>query len=547
MASSESNTQQEIVPDSVIPHGDLPPLRYRDLPESVSLRRMVGPGIILAGLALGSGEFVLWPKITFLSGFVFFWACVLGVTTQFFLNMEITRWTLATGESVITGFCRLNRRWAGVFLLLNTIPWMIPAWAEGSAHMMGWLIWGEAFQPNEWSMVWLSIGGLVLCGVILTAGPVLYETVERIQLVMVMVIMILVIVMAIAVVRTDAIVAQLNGLFSIQLPDPGSEVSVTMLLGAIAFAGLGGTLNLSQSNYIKDKGYGMGKYIGRITSPITGQQEAISEVGYHFHHTDENLARWKRWWKMANIEHFFSFFVTCLICLVLLTLISYSLFYQPDGELRPDAGQYQDNMEFVWGEAQLMASANVLGPMTLGIFLIMGITILLTTEFALLDAVSRVSTDVVKVNWVRENERWSEGRLYYVFLWGMILLGAAIILLKKFGLDISTFGLFVLSAALNGVVMFLFSILLLIMNFKLLPRALRANWFRVLVLVWSILFFGFFTVMAGKASLSKIFPEAEKKQLVQPGSKQAAVRPRSQQAVQPVAGLDRNDRGVGRG
>ncbi|MEK6248809.1 MAG: Nramp family divalent metal transporter, partial [Planctomycetales bacterium] len=357
MDSSEINAQQEIVPDTIIPHGDLPPLRYRDLPKSISLRRMVGPGVILAGLALGSGEFILWPKITYLSGFVFFWACVVGVTTQFFLNMEITRWTLATGESVITGFCRLSRHWAAVFLLLNILPWMIPAWADGSAHMMGWLFWGDAFQPSEWSMVWMSIGGLVLCGVVLTAGPIVYDTVERIQLVLVLAILVMVTVLAVAVVRPDAIVAQLQGAVSFQMPaaDSTSGVTVTVLLGAIAFAGVGGTLNLSQSNYIKDKGFGMGKYIGRITSPITGQQEAISEVGYHFHHTEENMARWKRWWRMANIEHFFSFYVTCLACLVLLTLISYSLFYQSDGVLRPDAGQYKDSMDFVWGEAQLLS------------------------------------------------------------------------------------------------------------------------------------------------------------------------------------------------
>ena len=64
---------------------------------------MIGPSIMLAGLSLGSGEFVLWPLITYRVGFVFFWACILGVTTQYFLNLEIERWTLATGESAITG------------------------------------------------------------------------------------------------------------------------------------------------------------------------------------------------------------------------------------------------------------------------------------------------------------------------------------------------------------------------------------------------------------------------------------------------------------
>ena len=69
---------------------------------------MIGPSIMLAGLALGSGEFVLWPYITYKSQFVFFWACLLGVTTQYFINMEITRWSLATGESAVSGFARLS-------------------------------------------------------------------------------------------------------------------------------------------------------------------------------------------------------------------------------------------------------------------------------------------------------------------------------------------------------------------------------------------------------------------------------------------------------
>ena len=44
-------------------------------------------------------------------------------------------------------------------------------------------------------------------------------------------------------------------------------------------------MNLCQSNYIRDKGYAMGSHVGRITSPLTGQEEAITEVGYHFPHT----------------------------------------------------------------------------------------------------------------------------------------------------------------------------------------------------------------------------------------------------------------------
>ena len=35
------------------------------------------------------------------------WAGVLGLLTQYFINMEIERYTLATGETAVTGFPRL--------------------------------------------------------------------------------------------------------------------------------------------------------------------------------------------------------------------------------------------------------------------------------------------------------------------------------------------------------------------------------------------------------------------------------------------------------
>src|SRR5690349_8929559 len=99
----------DIVPSDVIPAGVLPPLRWRDMPPPAPMLKMIGPSVILAGLALGSGEYIIWPFITFKSQFVFFWACLLAVITQYFLNLEIMRWTLATGESALIGMQRLSR------------------------------------------------------------------------------------------------------------------------------------------------------------------------------------------------------------------------------------------------------------------------------------------------------------------------------------------------------------------------------------------------------------------------------------------------------
>lgn len=485
----------ELVPDSVIPQGTLPPLRYRDLPEVVPLRRMLGPSIILAGLALGSGEFVLWPNIVYHSQFVFFWACILGVATQYFLNMEIMRWTLATGESAITGFCRLSRHWAWIFLILNVIPWMIPAWAKGSADMASWLFFGVEHTPDGGVVspyvFPLAIGGLVFCGIVLTAGPVVYETVEKVQGFLVCSILVMVVVLACLVVRWDAVEALFQGALSIgKLPNTPA-LSTAMLLGALAFAGAGGTLNLGQSNYIKDKGYGMGAYIGRITSPITGQEEAVVEVGYHFRDTVENRARWQRWWRAASIEHLVSFFLTCLMCLMLLTLICYSVFYAPDGSHASDiqSGGRHD-LTFISDEADGIASRLASGgDWARTLFLVMGLAILLTTEFGVLDACSRISTDIVKVNWLRDSERWTESRLYYLFLWGTIGFGVVILALAP-----GTLAMFEVAASLNGTVMFLYSGTLLYLNRRALPPGVRTSLWRCAILTWSVLFFGFFTV-----------------------------------------------------
>src|SRR5688572_15872501 len=70
----------------------------REMPaEPKQYWRLIGPGIIAAGVGLASGEFILYPYIASQVGLVFVWAALVGLATQFFLNMEIERYTLATG------------------------------------------------------------------------------------------------------------------------------------------------------------------------------------------------------------------------------------------------------------------------------------------------------------------------------------------------------------------------------------------------------------------------------------------------------------------
>ena len=57
--AGQSRLVGENVPHEIIPCDILPPATYRDLPEAPPWKRLIGPSILLLGLSIGSGEFVL--------------------------------------------------------------------------------------------------------------------------------------------------------------------------------------------------------------------------------------------------------------------------------------------------------------------------------------------------------------------------------------------------------------------------------------------------------------------------------------------------------
>ena len=75
------------------------PLGEQDLPKPLPLRKLIGPSFILLGLGLGSGEVILWPYLASNYGLGIAWAIVIGLTMQFFINMEVERYALEIGRA----------------------------------------------------------------------------------------------------------------------------------------------------------------------------------------------------------------------------------------------------------------------------------------------------------------------------------------------------------------------------------------------------------------------------------------------------------------
>jgi hypothetical protein len=111
---AETTSREESAADAGwnLPTRGLPsPLGSRDLPEPLPFRKIIGASVIILATALGSEELILWPYIVTQVGIGILWLAVVGFTMQFFLNMEIERYTLATGETAVAGFTRFWKPW----------------------------------------------------------------------------------------------------------------------------------------------------------------------------------------------------------------------------------------------------------------------------------------------------------------------------------------------------------------------------------------------------------------------------------------------------
>jgi hypothetical protein len=103
--------------------------------------------------------------------------------------MEIERYTLATGETAVTGFTRFWMPWGIFFILGAILPNAWPGWATSGATVLTFIFeWGEGARIPSPSYF------LVAIGLALTLSPVIYQTLEKVQMVLIGIILLFVLV-----------------------------------------------------------------------------------------------------------------------------------------------------------------------------------------------------------------------------------------------------------------------------------------------------------------------------------------------------------------
>src|SRR3989338_1871210 len=94
------------MPTTTVP---LTTIAKKEFPTPLSFKKLIGPSFIILALGLGSGEVILWPYLVSNYGLGIAWGAILGITFQFFINLEIERYALVRGESVFVGLAKQSR------------------------------------------------------------------------------------------------------------------------------------------------------------------------------------------------------------------------------------------------------------------------------------------------------------------------------------------------------------------------------------------------------------------------------------------------------
>ncbi len=455
-----------------------PALQRADMPEKAAgFWRMAGPGAVLVGLSIGAGELVIWPRTVAEFGGSMIWAAILGVFLQMWLNFEVGRYTIATGESVYTGFSRIWRGFGAVFILFNVFGWLAPGWGLASGLALKALLVGpDGFGSGTfWTCVtFVGVAGMLF-------GPkIAYKSVERSIELLVVIVSLSLVVVAVQVGTADAWGELFRGAINVPYRDPG--MSVKSFFIAIVFAGAGGTANLFYTFYLRDKGLGMGSRIPAMENPLRGVKHATGVVGYRYDETEENASRFRAWFSHIRKDTMLFFWGLNTVTILLFIFGALAVLH-PKG-IVPDENNLVWEMSSILGETW--------GTTGRYLFLIVGVATLFSTQLTLVDGVSRSIADIIHATFPASQKR-PLGYWYVLIAALWIVAGCGITWVME-ARGVSNLGFLFNAAYVGGFAMAVYAPLLLIMNYRFLPKSARPGPVHAIMMLACCLVYGGFAI-----------------------------------------------------
>lgn len=448
------------------------PFETKTLPPPPHWSKAVGVGIVAMGLAIGTGELILWPHLITKYGLGLLWAAVMGITFQYFINQEVARHAMATGESFFTSSSRIFKWFAPFWLFSAILLYIWPGWASALGTILREIVGFGDYKL--WAVVSL---GLVL--ILTFSGRIAYRLLEGSLKITVPVFFVLLVINSFLNLSPAHLAGAIKGIFNIGYIPKGIDISV--LIGAIVFAGAGGLLNTCVSLWYRDKQAGMGKYVGRITNPVTGKVESVSYEGYKFEPTKENLINWKKWMAFLRVDQGIIFWLLGLITLVLLSVNAYAVLTPKN--LVPEGVNVAVFQAHIFGEHW--------GTLGFYSFLVMAFLMLFSVVWTIIDAFARIVSDILYVNShtgpfkksLHFLQRLSVSHMYYVLVVLIVVCSALLLPLKQ------PLVLLTISAVLGGCIMAVYTPVIIYLNNKKLAKPLRPGWFTNMMMIAASIFY----------------------------------------------------------
>ena len=329
------------------PLGTAPRFGWRQLPL------LIGPGLVMGASAIGGGEWLTGPMATARYGGAILWLATLSIVGQTLYNIEISRYTLYTGEPIFTGKFRTKPGplfWLPVYLLLD-FGTFFPYLAAGAAVPLLTMWLGhlpEDVDLEQHKVLCKVLPCVIFLGAMfpLLVGGKVYNSIKVVMTAKLVIVLGFLTFLAIFYSSFDTWREIISGFFKFgtvpvkNTADPSAtqniftsllsgggwpdiDFSMIGILAAMAaIAGNGGLTNTPISNYTRDQGWGMGQEVGAIPSVIGGHTVHLSHVGKVFRITPETLARWKGWVRHISRDQLLVWMPACFIGLALPSMLS---------------------------------------------------------------------------------------------------------------------------------------------------------------------------------------------------------------------------------
>ncbi len=489
--ATDPDSSKDLLPPG---HGALPAWNTADLtpPPPYSFRnalKVIGPGAIMAATSIGGGEWLVGPAAAVKYSSQIFLIATIAIVLQVIFNLEAIRYTLYPGEPIIAGIMRLKpgpRVWAVFYSLLGFFQLGWPALAgSAAATLLGAWIGRMPGAADQETHAWVSTGLILSVVLVLSFGGTIERMLERFAWIMLGVVFTFLIVVNVAFVPAHHWLTTLVGFFSFAgLPHP---IDWALIAALAATAGSGGLGNLTITNWIRDKGFGMGSHVGAIPSAVGGHAVQLSPVGTVFPATPSNIARWREWWRYVHIDQIWVWGLFCFLGMFLNVNLATAIVPRGTDMQGLAAGAYQaEYLSKIWPGFWFLTLFN-------------GFWILFKTQLGNTDVLVRTSADALFMAHPRLQRGVGIRAVYYGILaaftvWGVLAVRSA-----------SPFQLFKVLANVAGLVLVIAGLQIFFVNRRFLPRALRPALWREALLLACVAFYAFFSWFGMRAVFASLW------------------------------------------